>query len=187
LRSNPFLWNACVLQTNLFLRQGRLAAKSWWLRTQPAIKAVQAAASYLVRVTFGTALITSVLVVWMTIVAIMTSSSRDDNNRRCDRLEQVVRMCTRAAAPSCGACITVRSRDFIPTAQSIFLMSVTCIDPPRGRPLFLKKTCLMGSALRGLVHRHVCMLTPMGHVYHRLLVRHAVTGVHHLLLKILQT
>jgi len=43
---------------------------------------VAAAAQYLVRVTFGTALITSVLLVWFTIVAILTSSQSSDSDRR---------------------------------------------------------------------------------------------------------
>ena len=43
---------------------------------------VAAAAQYLVRVTFGTALITSVLLVWFTIVAILTSSQSGDSDRR---------------------------------------------------------------------------------------------------------
>ena len=41
-----------------------------------------AAAQYLVRVTFGTALITSVLLVWLTIIAILTSSQSSDSDRR---------------------------------------------------------------------------------------------------------
>ena len=68
-----------VLPRNL---RAVLASKSWWLRAQPAVKGVQEAAAYLVRVTFGTALVTSVVLVWVTILAILSSSSSDKDDRR---------------------------------------------------------------------------------------------------------
>ena len=58
-----------------------IRAKSWVLRAQPMLKSVQAGGAYLVRVTFGTALITSVILVWVTILALM-SSSNDKEDRR---------------------------------------------------------------------------------------------------------
>lgn len=59
-----------------------IAAKSWLLRAEPFLQKVRDASAYLVRVTFGTALITSVILVWVTIVAILSSSSRDSDDRR---------------------------------------------------------------------------------------------------------
>lgn len=58
-----------------------IAGKSWLLRAEPFLQKVRDAAAYLVRVTFGTALITSVVVVWVTIVAILSSSGKDDDRR----------------------------------------------------------------------------------------------------------
>lgn len=59
-----------------------IAAKSWLLRAEPFLQKVRDAAAYLVRVTFGTALITSVILVWVTIVAILSGSGRDSDDRR---------------------------------------------------------------------------------------------------------
>ena len=64
--------------------QASIRARSWLLRAQPALAKLAAAGQYLVRVTFGTALITSVLLVWVTIMAILTSSQSSSNDdRRC--------------------------------------------------------------------------------------------------------
>lgn len=59
-----------------------IAGKSWLLRAEPFLQKVRDASAYLVRVTFGTALITSVILVWVTIVAILSSSGKDDDRRR---------------------------------------------------------------------------------------------------------
>lgn len=58
-----------------------IAGKSWLLRAEPFFQKVRDASAYLVRVTFGTALITSVVLVWVTIVAILSSSGKDDDRR----------------------------------------------------------------------------------------------------------
>ena len=58
-----------------------IAGKSWLLRAEPFIQKIRDASAYLVRVTFGTALITSVVLVWVTIVAILSSSGKDDDRR----------------------------------------------------------------------------------------------------------
>ena len=59
-----------------------IAGKSWLLRAEPFLQKLRDASAYLVRVSFGTALITSVVLVWVTILAILSSGSRDDDNRR---------------------------------------------------------------------------------------------------------
>ncbi|DBA95928.1 TPA: hypothetical protein ACH3X1_001454 [Trebouxia sp. C0004] len=59
-----------------------VAGKSWLLRAEPFFQKIRDASAYLVRVTFGTALITSVVLVWVTIVAILSSSGKDDDRRR---------------------------------------------------------------------------------------------------------
>ncbi|KAK9809969.1 hypothetical protein WJX72_002793 [[Myrmecia] bisecta] len=60
-----------------------ISGRSWLLRVQPFLKSIKAGAEYLVRVSFGTTLIASVVMVWAAIIAIMSSSSdRDDNRRR---------------------------------------------------------------------------------------------------------
>lgn len=59
-----------------------IAGKSWLLRAEPFFQKIRDASAYLVRVTFGTALITSVVLVWVTIVAILSSSGKDDDRRR---------------------------------------------------------------------------------------------------------
>jgi len=58
-----------------------IAGKSWLLRAEPFIQKIRDASAYLVRVTFGTALITYVVLVWVTIVAILSSSGKDDDRR----------------------------------------------------------------------------------------------------------
>ena len=58
-----------------------IAGKSWLLRAEPFFQKIRDASAYLVRVTFGTALITSVVLVWVTIVAILSSSGKDDDRR----------------------------------------------------------------------------------------------------------
>ena len=58
-----------------------ITGKSWLLRAEPLLQKIQEALAYLVRVTFGTALITSVVVVWVTIVAILPSSDKDNDRK----------------------------------------------------------------------------------------------------------
>ncbi|KAF5821463.1 hypothetical protein HanXRQr2_Chr01g0014281 [Helianthus annuus] len=54
--------------------RSKLASKSLWIKTEPYLEKVKLGAEYLIRVTFGTALIASILIVWTTIIAILTSS-----------------------------------------------------------------------------------------------------------------
>lgn len=61
--------------------RGAITAKSWQLRAEPAIKKAAGVANYLARVAFGTALVTSVAVVWITIIAILSSANNDRDNR----------------------------------------------------------------------------------------------------------
>ena len=61
--------------------KARLRNRSLALRLEPAFKGLRAAASYLSRVTFGTALIASVTLVWVAILAIQSGSSQRDDSR----------------------------------------------------------------------------------------------------------
>ncbi|KAK9853908.1 hypothetical protein WJX84_006746 [Apatococcus fuscideae] len=61
--------------------KARLRNRSLKLRLEPALQKARAAAAYLTRVSFGTALIASVTLVWVAILAIQSGSSRDDNRR----------------------------------------------------------------------------------------------------------
>ncbi|KAI7747527.1 hypothetical protein M8C21_016729 [Ambrosia artemisiifolia] len=54
--------------------RSKLASKSLWIKTEPLLEKLKSSAEYLVRVTFGTALIASILIVFTTIIAILTSS-----------------------------------------------------------------------------------------------------------------
>ena len=58
-----------------------ISGKSWLLRAEPFLQRVRDASAYLVRVTFGTALITSVVLVWVTILAVLSSSGDKDDRR----------------------------------------------------------------------------------------------------------
>lgn len=60
--------------------QRRLLRRSLWLRTEPALKGAQRLAAYLSRIVFGTTLIASILLVYVTLVALMTAS-RSSNDR----------------------------------------------------------------------------------------------------------
>lgn len=63
-----------------------LRARSWLRRAEPALAAARGAGAYAVRVSFGTALIASVLLVALSVVALLTAaSSNDRDNRRCAR------------------------------------------------------------------------------------------------------
>jgi hypothetical protein len=58
----------------------KIRNRSWLQRLAPWGKRARSAALYLTRIAFGTALVASVLVVWLAIVA-LSSSSRDSDNR----------------------------------------------------------------------------------------------------------
>lgn len=60
-----------------------IRGRSWMLRAMPFLTRVKEAGAYLVRVGFGAALLASVALVWVTIIAIMSSGSsdREDRNR----------------------------------------------------------------------------------------------------------
>ncbi|XP_071720722.1 uncharacterized protein At5g03900, chloroplastic-like [Rutidosis leptorrhynchoides] len=63
--------------------RSKLAAKSLRIRTEPYIDKAKSGAEFLIRVTFGTALIASILIVFTAIIAILTSaSSKKDRKRR---------------------------------------------------------------------------------------------------------
>jgi len=66
-----------------------LRARSAWLRAEPALAAARGAGAYAVRVGFGTALIASVALVAISVVALLTaaSSSERDNRRRAPALQ----------------------------------------------------------------------------------------------------
>uniref|UniRef100_A0A6N2LEJ6 Iron-sulfur cluster biosynthesis family protein n=1 Tax=Salix viminalis TaxID=40686 RepID=A0A6N2LEJ6_SALVM len=60
--------------------RSKLAAKSLRLKLEPLFEKGKAAAEYVIRVSFGTALIASIVIVYTTIIAIL-SSSREENDR----------------------------------------------------------------------------------------------------------
>ncbi|XP_038702225.1 uncharacterized protein At5g03900, chloroplastic isoform X2 [Tripterygium wilfordii] len=62
--------------------RSKLAAKSFRIKIEPFIDKTKAAAEYLVRVSFGTALIASIVVVYTTIIALLSSRSDEDNRGR---------------------------------------------------------------------------------------------------------
>ncbi|XP_022144709.1 uncharacterized protein At5g03900, chloroplastic isoform X2 [Momordica charantia] len=62
--------------------RSKLAAKSFWIKCEPLIEKSKAAAEYLVRVSFGTALIASIVLVYTTIIALISSRSEEDNRGR---------------------------------------------------------------------------------------------------------
>ncbi|KAG8376722.1 hypothetical protein BUALT_Bualt09G0093400 [Buddleja alternifolia] len=62
--------------------QSKLAAKSLRIKVEPLLEKGKMAAEYLVRVSFGTALIASIVLVYTTIIAIASSSRESDNRGR---------------------------------------------------------------------------------------------------------
>ncbi|KAL0347048.1 UNVERIFIED_CONTAM: putative protein, chloroplastic [Sesamum calycinum] len=62
--------------------RSKLAAKSFRMRAEPLLEKGKMAAEYLVRVSFGTALIASIVLVYTTIIAIASSSRESDNRGR---------------------------------------------------------------------------------------------------------
>lgn len=65
--------------------RSKLAAKSFRIRIEPLVEKAKLGAEYLVRVSFGTALIASIVVVYTTIIAILSSRSDEDNRGRRSR------------------------------------------------------------------------------------------------------
>mmetsp|Transcript_30542 Transcript_30542/g.76398 ORF Transcript_30542/g.76398 Transcript_30542/m.76398 type:complete len:532 (-) Transcript_30542:172-1767(-) len=61
--------------------QAKLRGKVLRLKLEPAVDKAKGAAAYLARVSFGTALIVSVVAVWLAIYAIMNSSSNNQRSR----------------------------------------------------------------------------------------------------------
>ncbi|XVE75966.1 hypothetical protein DITRI_Ditri12bG0134700 [Diplodiscus trichospermus] len=60
----------------------KLAAKSFRIKFEPWVDKAKAALEYLIRVSFGTALIASIVLVYTTIIALITSRSDQDNRGR---------------------------------------------------------------------------------------------------------
>ncbi|XP_031504147.1 uncharacterized protein At5g03900, chloroplastic isoform X1 [Nymphaea colorata] len=65
--------------------RSKLAAKSVRMRVEPLLEKSKAVAEYLVRVSFGTALIVSIVLVYTTIIALVSSRSDDDGRGRRER------------------------------------------------------------------------------------------------------
>ncbi|KAJ0973409.1 hypothetical protein J5N97_021368 [Dioscorea zingiberensis] len=63
--------------------RSKLAAKSFRLKVEPLLDKSKAAAAYVIRVSFGTALIASIILVYTTIITLISSrSDEDDRGRR---------------------------------------------------------------------------------------------------------
>lgn len=56
-----------------------IQSRSLWLRLAPFFARAKQTAGWLARVSFGAALVTSVALVWLTIVALLTASQQDNN------------------------------------------------------------------------------------------------------------
>ncbi|GJP46921.1 hypothetical protein CLOM_g6166 [Closterium sp. NIES-68] len=67
-----------VLPSNL---SAAVAQRSLWLKLKPWIDNAKSAASYLIRVAFGTALLASILVVYSAITVLLSSSRSDSDSR----------------------------------------------------------------------------------------------------------
>ncbi|XP_044483025.1 uncharacterized protein At5g03900, chloroplastic [Mangifera indica] len=61
--------------------RAKLAAKSFRIKVEPLVEKAKAGAEYLIRVSFGTALIASIVIVYTTIIAALLSSRSDEDNR----------------------------------------------------------------------------------------------------------
>ncbi|XP_044951038.1 uncharacterized protein At5g03900, chloroplastic isoform X7 [Hordeum vulgare subsp. vulgare] len=61
--------------------RAKLAGKSFRMRVEPLVDKAKEAGAYVVRVSFGTALVASIVLVYATIIAILSSSSSDEDNR----------------------------------------------------------------------------------------------------------
>ncbi|KAL3532093.1 hypothetical protein ACH5RR_005614 [Cinchona calisaya] len=62
--------------------RSKLASKSFRIKIEPFLEKAKLGAEYLVRVSFGTALIASIVLVYTTIIAIISSRSDEDNRGR---------------------------------------------------------------------------------------------------------
>ncbi|XP_030531706.1 uncharacterized protein At5g03900, chloroplastic [Rhodamnia argentea] len=62
--------------------RAKLATKSLRIKIEPWLDKAKAAAEYIVRVSFGTALIASIVIVYTTIIALISSRSEEDNRGR---------------------------------------------------------------------------------------------------------
>ncbi|XP_059292325.1 uncharacterized protein At5g03900, chloroplastic-like [Lycium ferocissimum] len=62
--------------------RSNLTAKSFRMKIEPLLEKAKLAGEYLVRVSFGTALIASIVIVYTTIIAILSSRSEEDNRGR---------------------------------------------------------------------------------------------------------
>ncbi|XP_073357466.1 uncharacterized protein At5g03900, chloroplastic isoform X4 [Aegilops tauschii subsp. strangulata] len=62
--------------------RAKLAGKSFRMRVEPLVDKAKEAGAYLARVSFGTALVASIVLVYATIIAILSSSSDEDNRGR---------------------------------------------------------------------------------------------------------
>ncbi|KAJ3675105.1 hypothetical protein LUZ60_004147 [Juncus effusus] len=62
--------------------RAKLAAKSFRMKIEPFVDKAKGAFAYLIRVSFGTALIASIVLVYTTIIAIVSSQSEEDNRGR---------------------------------------------------------------------------------------------------------
>ncbi|XP_058222601.1 uncharacterized protein At5g03900, chloroplastic isoform X1 [Rhododendron vialii] len=62
--------------------RSKLAAKSFRMKIEPFIDKAKSATEYVVRVSFGTALIASIVIVYTTIIALLSSRSDEDNRGR---------------------------------------------------------------------------------------------------------
>ncbi|OIW01024.1 hypothetical protein TanjilG_14207 [Lupinus angustifolius] len=59
----------------------KLNTKSFRIKAEPFVEKTKAAVEYLIRVSFGTALIASIVIVYTTIIALITSSRSEEDNR----------------------------------------------------------------------------------------------------------
>ncbi|KAK1276216.1 hypothetical protein QJS04_geneDACA011757 [Acorus gramineus] len=62
--------------------RSKLAAKSFRMKIEPLLEKAKGAIEYLIRVSFGTALIVSIVLVYTTIIALVSSRSDEDNRGR---------------------------------------------------------------------------------------------------------
>lgn len=62
--------------------RSKLSTKSFRIKIEPLFEKAKSAAEYLVRVSFGTALVASILIVYTTIIALLSSRSDEDNRGR---------------------------------------------------------------------------------------------------------
>ncbi|KAL1829413.1 hypothetical protein DCAR_0208752 [Daucus carota subsp. sativus] len=62
--------------------RSKLATKSLRIKFEPLLEKAKSGAEYVVRVSFGTALIASIVIVYTTIIAILSSKSDEDNRGR---------------------------------------------------------------------------------------------------------